>query len=81
MKRLPVLSSTQIIKVLKKAGFSYAPKQGKGSHTALYKVESTGKKMLTIVPKRKEVPRGTLLAILQQAGLTKNELFKLLGKK
>ncbi len=81
MTRLPVLSSAQIIKALKKTGFSYAPKQGKGSHTALYKVEPTGKKLLTIVPQRKEVPRGTLLAILQQAGLTKSEFLKLLGGK
>jgi predicted RNA binding protein YcfA (HicA-like mRNA interferase family) len=71
----------QIIKTLKKAGFTYAPKQGKGSHVALYKIDSNGKKMLTIVPKRKEVPRGTLLAILQQTELTKSEFLKLLGEK
>jgi len=31
MKRLPILSSDEVIKVLKKARFSYAPKRGKGA--------------------------------------------------
>ena len=31
MKRLPILSSDEVIKVLKKAGFSYAPSGGRGA--------------------------------------------------
>ena len=75
--KLPVVSSDNIIRVLKKAGFSYAPKRGKGSHIAFYK-EREGKKWLVIVPKRREIPRGTLIAILEQAGLTRDEFLRLL---
>ncbi|NQE54961.1 hypothetical protein C5S29_15390 [ANME-1 cluster archaeon GoMg3.2] len=39
MKKLPVVSSDDVIRVLKKAGFEYAPKRGKGSHTAFYKID------------------------------------------
>ena len=79
MVRLPVVSSGDVIRVLKKAGFKHAPKRGKGSHVALYRIdEETGQKLLVIVPKKKEIPRGTLLSILKQANLTKEEFVKLL---
>jgi len=77
--RLPITSSKKIERVLKKAGFSYAPKRGKGSHRAFYKKEQ-GKKRLVIVPQRKSIPRGTLLAILEQAGLDREEFMKLLNE-
>ncbi len=75
---LPVLSDRKIIKALKKAGFRYAPKRGKGSHTALYKIDEGGRKLLVIVPRRKETPRGTFLAILEQAHLSKDDFMRLL---
>ena len=59
MKRLPILSSDEVIKVLKKAGFSYAPKRGKESHVALYRQDESGYK-------RQELPRGTLAAIIER---------------
>jgi predicted RNA binding protein YcfA (HicA-like mRNA interferase family) len=37
---------------------------------ALYRLDDEGRHRLVIVPKRKELPRGTLKAILEQAGLT-----------
>jgi len=76
--KLPIVSSDDVIRVLKKRGFSYAPKRGKGSHMAFYK-EKEGKKWLVIVPKRKEIPRGTLISIIDQAGLTRDEFLKLLN--
>jgi len=79
MKRLPILSSDEVIKVLKKAGFSYATKRGKGSHVALYRQDESGHKRLVIVPKRKELPRGTLAAIIEQSGLSREEFLNLLG--
>ncbi|NVO67784.1 type II toxin-antitoxin system HicA family toxin [Methanofollis tationis] len=79
MNKLPVLSSDDVIGALKRAGFDYAPRRGKGSHVALYKAETTGKNLLVIVPKKKDIPRGTLLSILKQADLTKEEFFTLLG--
>lgn len=77
MTKLPLLSSEAIIKKLKKAGFIDAPIQGKGSHSALYNVRGDGKKLLVIVPKNNPVPRGTLLAVLKQADLTKEEFIHL----
>jgi predicted RNA binding protein YcfA (HicA-like mRNA interferase family) len=49
MARLPIVSSEQVIKALRRAGFIDAPKRGKGSHRALYKVDETGCKRLVIV--------------------------------
>ncbi len=76
MARLPLISSEQVIKALRRAGFIDAPKRGKGSHRALYKVDETGRTRLVIVPKRRELPRGTLAAILEQAGLTLEEFLE-----
>lgn len=60
MTKLPVVSSDDAIRALKKAGFVYAPRRGKGSHVALYRLDPHGRHQLVIVPKRKELPRGTL---------------------
>ena len=76
--KIPVVSSGDVIRVLKRAGFEYAPKRGKGSHTALYKIDGEGRKLLVIVPKRRELPKGTLLSILQQANLSKDDFIRLL---
>ena len=81
MKKLPVVSSDEVvINALKKDGFEDAPKRGKGSHRALYKIDEKGRKLLVIVPKRKELPKGTLLAILQQANVSKEDFMQLLKK-
>ena len=77
--RLPLLSSKEVISALKKDGFLYAPKRGKGSHVALIKVEDQGKSRLVIVPQKKVIPRGTLLSIFNQAGLSKKEFLYLLS--
>ncbi len=76
--RLPSLSSKDIIRALRKAGFDEAPQRGKGSHRAFVKKDSTGRVRLVIVPQGKDVPRGTLVAILEQAGLSKDDFLRLL---
>jgi predicted RNA binding protein YcfA (HicA-like mRNA interferase family) len=76
--RLPPLSSQEIIKALRKAGFDFAPNRGKGSHTALFRLDEKGQKLLVIVPKRDEMPKGVLLSIIQQANLSRDEFVKLL---
>ena len=78
MTKLPVVSSDDVIRALKKAGFVYAPRRGKGSHVALYRLDHHGRHQLVIVPKRKELPRGTLKAILEQAGMTTEAFVALL---
>ncbi len=77
MTKLPILSSKKIVSVLKKEGFEPAPKRGKGSHLAFVK-KADGKSRLVIVPDKKEIPKGTLLSILDQAGLTKDEFMNIL---
>jgi len=77
--RLPIVSSEDVVRVLKRAGFSYAPKRGKGNHLAFYKKEQDIKR-LVIVPKRKAIPKGTLSAILEQAGLSREKFLELLKR-
>lgn len=77
MPKLPVVSSREIIKILKKQGFKPAPKRGKGSHLAFTKME-TDKTRLVIVPQSKEIPVGTLISILDQAGLSREQFISLL---
>ena len=77
MTRLPSLSSDDIARALRKAGFAHAPKRGKGSHIAMFKQDARGKH-LVIIPKRKDVPMGTMLAIFDQAGLLREEFIALL---
>ena len=79
MTKLPLISSKDVIRALRSAGFEDAPKRGKGSHSALIK-RTTGKARLVIVPDRSTVPRGTLRAILEQATLTKDEFIDLLNR-
>ncbi len=75
MQKLPRLSGKEIIKALSRAGFSVA--RQKGSHVILVKQNNEGKKAL-VVPNHKEVDKGTLLEIIRQAGLTKEEFLVLL---
>ena len=76
--RLPALSSREIIRALRAAGFREAPDRGKGSHRAFVKDEPGRTIRLVIVPYGKEIPRGTMLAILDQAGLSREAFLRLL---
>ena len=80
MTKLPSLASKEVIKALRSAGFENAPKRGKGSHIALVKKEK-GQTLLVIIPRKKVIPKGTLIAILQQAALTREEFLSLLKAK
>jgi len=79
MPKLPILSSKEVIKILRYLGFEPAPKRGKGSHSAFVK-KTEEKTHLVIIPHRDEIPRGTLLSIIEQMGLTKVEFVKILRK-
>ncbi|MCK4884848.1 type II toxin-antitoxin system HicA family toxin [Candidatus Bathyarchaeota archaeon] len=70
-KKLPTLSYRKLLKILNKAGFKIVHQ--KGSH--LYLTDSKHK---ITVPRHKTIQKGTLLAIIQQAGLTKEEFLKLM---
>ncbi len=63
----PVLRPNQVIAGLEKNGFRFVKQRG--SHRKYRKDART-----VIVPMHYEIARGTLLAILEQAGLTIKEL-------
>lgn len=75
MPKLPVLSGKSVIKALSKVGFREA--RQKGSHIILVK-ESDGIKKAVVVPNHREIDKGTLLEIIRQAGLKREEFLKLL---
>ncbi len=74
MQKLPRLSGQEVIKILSKVDFVIA--RQKGSHIILTKQTQEDKKSV-VVPNHKEVDRGTLLEIIRQAGLKKEEFLKL----
>ena len=74
MPKLPRISGKEVIKILTKIGF-VAVRQ-KGSHVILRK-EGIGGSLVTVVPQHSEIDRGTLLEIIRQAGLSREEFFKL----
>lgn len=73
--KLPRLSGIEIIKILSKKGFMIA--RQKGSHIILIK-ESEDAKRAVVVPNHEEVDKGTLLEIIRQAGLTRDEFLELI---
>ncbi|WP_346297701.1 type II toxin-antitoxin system HicA family toxin [Geoglobus acetivorans] len=44
----------------------------------MYRVDEDGSHRLVIIPRKKNIPKGTLLSILKQAGLSKDEFLELL---
>jgi len=73
MSKLPVLSGEKCIKALTKTGF-YLKRQ-EGSHVTLRRDAPFCQ---LVVPVHKELDRGTLRAIVRQAGLSVSEFTKLL---
>lgn len=72
--RLATLSWREVAKVLDKLGYRF--KHGKGSHMFF----SDGTHKVT-VPRHDEIAPGTLLSIIEQMGLTKEEFLDVLKKK
>ena len=70
MPKLPALTPREVIKVLEKNGFELD--RVKGSHHIYYHAE-TRKRIVVPVHKR-DLPKGTLLEILKQAGITREQL-------
>ena len=75
-KKLPRLSGKEVIKGLSKVGFVVI--RQKGSHVILVKESLEGKKW-TVVPLHKEIDKGTLLEIIRQAGLKREEFLDLVS--
>ena len=71
MPKLPVVSGKDMIRALEKDGFRMV--RQKGSHVSLQKGIHK-----TVVPIHDELAKGTLIGILKQCGLTKEDLIALL---
>jgi len=70
MPKLPVLTAQKVIKILEKKGFVLD--RVRGSHHLFYHPET---KRLVVVPVHgRDLPTGTLLEILKQAGIEREEI-------
>jgi predicted RNA binding protein YcfA (HicA-like mRNA interferase family) len=74
MPKLPVLTPKDVIRILEQKGFILD--RSKGSHHIYYNRET--RKIVVILIHHKDLPKGTLLEILKQAGISKEELTDLL---
>ncbi len=74
MSQLPILSGRQVVKALRKIGYEFDHQRG--SHIVLRQTDPPHRRLT--VPDHDEVAKGTLRAVLRQAGLTVGELRALL---
>jgi predicted RNA binding protein YcfA (HicA-like mRNA interferase family) len=76
MTKLPVLTANEVILGLRKAGFVF-DRQAKGSHEIWYNPVT---KRRTTVPNHPgaDIPKGTLKAILKEAGLSLEDFLRLI---
>ena len=74
MSGLPRVSGRQVVAALGKAG--YEEDRQKGSHIVLRQLDPPHRRV--VVPDHRELAKGTLRAIIKQAGLTVEEIVELL---
>ncbi len=74
MSKLPVLSATKLIKILSKLGY-YKDHQT-GSHIILRHSNPPFRRLT--IPNHREIAKGTLNAIIEDAGLTRDEFLSLM---
>jgi predicted RNA binding protein YcfA (HicA-like mRNA interferase family) len=74
VSRLPSLTPAQVIRKLRRAGFVF-DRHAKGSHEIWYHPQTHRR---TVVPNHpgRDLPKGSLRAIIEQAGLTVDEFLK-----
>jgi predicted RNA binding protein YcfA (HicA-like mRNA interferase family) len=70
LPKLPILSAKDVMKILTKAGFHYS--RQKGSHIVMVKFVND-MKIIVVVPNHKEIDPGTLLSIIGQSKMTKED--------
>ena len=73
-QELPVLKPREVVIALERAGFEV--RKQTGSHVIMYK--SGIRRPISVPQHPGDLPRGTLRAIIREAGLTKEEFLKLL---
>jgi predicted RNA binding protein YcfA (HicA-like mRNA interferase family) len=70
MPKLPILTPKEVMKILEKNGFVLD--RIKGSHHVFYNPNNF--KIVVVPMHKKDLPRGTLLEILRQAGIPRSQL-------
>ena len=75
MSNIPVLKPIEVIRKLRKAGFIF-DRHAKGSHEIWYNPQTHRH---TVIPNHpgKDIPMGTLRAIIEQAGISIEEFVNL----
>ncbi|MDG7016390.1 MAG: type II toxin-antitoxin system HicA family toxin [Nitrososphaerota archaeon] len=73
-RKLPIISGKEIIKALSKVGYAFDHQRG--SHIVLRRANPPHRRIA--VPNYDEIPRGTLRAIISEAGLTDYQFLDLL---
>jgi len=73
--RLPIISGMKVVKAFSKIGFQISRQSG--SHIIL--VKKNGQKLTVVVPKHDELATGTLLSIIAQSGMTREDFLKLVN--
>ncbi len=77
MPKLPNITPKKLAKVLKDFGFQID--HATGSHFIFYNSEN--KKRAVIPYHAKDLPKGTLMSILREAGISKKEFEKIIKKR
>jgi len=75
VKKLPLISGREAVKAFQRIGYEIDHQTG--SHIILRHVEPPHRRLS--VPDHKELAKGTLRALIRQAGLTVEEFIELLG--
>jgi len=74
MPKVPSLTPRKLVNILTRKGFVF--ERARGSHR-IYRNPDT--KRMAVVPfHKKDLPKGTLLEILRQAGISRDEITELL---
>ena len=74
MPKLPVISGKEVIKAFTKLGYNIDHQTG--SHIILRHKDPPHRRLT--VPNHKEISKGTLRAIIRQAGLSRDEFLNLI---
>ncbi len=74
MARLPVISGRRFVHTMERIGYRWDHTEG--SHMIL--VHNNGKRLS--VPNHRELGRGLLRSLISDAGLTRDEFFRLLNR-
>ncbi|MEK7150524.1 MAG: type II toxin-antitoxin system HicA family toxin [Patescibacteria group bacterium] len=75
MSKLPVVKCKDLVRALKSVGF-LQHRQRSSSHLAMK--HEDGRRTIVPMHSNKDIPKGTLLAIIKDIQITKEELVKIL---